>query len=469
MIIPLGIGVFLTVIAAGFAAFAWITEYRLVTEADHAESKRWLTRWSIQGLAGPCLVWLLMNVGLSFELQPFMPKLQHAQGNADWFPLFVGYVGGGFAVISSYWTAATVGGVLWRSGRALEGEAWHQFRSLSWISLAVMALPALLLVWAGGWLAVGLAGIAILAPIAGYAPEILRPKKMPPMYARAIARIKFGKYSEAEEEVIKQLERREDDFDGWLMLADLYANHFGDIGEAEQTILEICDQPRTTPGQMSVALHKLADWYIKLAGDPDAARRALGVISNRLPGSHLARMAELRAAQLPRTAEELREQQANKPIFMPALHDPLDDGKNTSEAADPAVAKQRAAQLEGRLKDAPHDPVPREELARLYASDLGKPDAAIAQGIKLLTLPDQLPEKRAGWLGLIATWQIDGLKDVAAGKETLRQIIREFPQTSTAFAAQRRLLHLSAEEKMRTARKPPPLPRIRIEMDGTSN
>jgi hypothetical protein len=270
-----------------------------------------------------------------------------------------------------------------------------------------------------------------------------------------------------QEEVIKQLERREDDFDGWLMLADLYANNFNDIGEAEQTILEICDQPRTTPGQQAVALHKLADWYLKLRCDPDAARRALGVIVNRMPGTHLARMAQLRSAQLPLTAEELREQQLNKPVFLPALHDPLDDGKGKSEGgtiADPVVAKQRAATLEARLKVSPDDPAPREELARLFAGDLGKPEAAIAQVIKLLTLPDQPLEKRAGWVGLLATWQIEGLKDVAAGRETLRQIIREFPGTSTAFAAQRRLLHLDAEAKMRNARKPPPIPRIRIDV-----
>jgi len=253
------------------------------------------------------------------------------------------------------------------------------------------------------------------------------------------------------------------------MLADLYANHFNDIVEAEQTILEICDQPRTTPGQLSIALHKLADWYLKLKGDPDAARRALEVIVNRQPGTHLARMAQLRAAQLPRTAEEFREQQLNKPVHLPALHDPLDDGRGEPAlVVDLAAARQRAVQLEARVKSSPHDPEPREELARLCASALGKPEAAIAHVEQLLALPDQPPGKRAGWVAMIATCQIEGLKDRAAGCETLRQIIREFPQSPTAFAAQRRLLHLDQEEKMQKARKPPPIPRIRIEIDGTS-
>lgn len=469
MIIHLGLGVFLTFLAAGFAAFAWATEHRFVTEERRAESRRWLIRWGIQGLLAPWLIWALMNLGISFEIQSFMPRLQKVQGTTQWFPLYCAYTAGGFAVISSYWSAMTLGWILWRNGAPLEGEAWVHFRGLCGASLIGMLLPAAFFVWVGGWLAVGLAVMAIFAPIAGYAPAILRPKPLPPMYARAIARMKFGKYSEAEEEVIKQLERREDDFEGWLMLADLYANHFDDIAEAEQTILEICDQPRTTPGQLSVALHKLADWYLKLKGDPEAARRALGVIGNRLPGTHLARMAQLRAVQLPRTAEEFREQQMNKPVHLPALHDPLDDGKGEPVSViDPAVAKQRAAQLEARVKDQPADPAPREELARWYAGALGRPEAAIAQAELLLALPEQPPERRAGWMALIATWQIEGLQDQATGGETLRRIIREFPGTPTAFAAQRRLLYLEQEEIMRQNRKPPPLPRIRIELDGTS-
>jgi hypothetical protein len=44
-------------------------------------------------------------------------------------------------------------------------------------------------------------------PIAAYAPNIVQTKKLPPMYGRAIAKLKFGKYSEAEVEIIRELER----------------------------------------------------------------------------------------------------------------------------------------------------------------------------------------------------------------------------------------------------------------------
>jgi len=449
-----------------FFGFAWATVYRFAREYERPRRFRWLVRWTIQGVLVPWLIWGLMNIGLSFELQPFIPYLQVARGTALWLPLYLTYVGGGFCLICSYWCALTLAWVISRAHIGLKGEAREHYRGLCVISLGALALPTIGLLWLGGWYTVGLAISALLIPIAGYAPSILRPRIMPPMYAKAIARMKFGKYSEAEEEVIKQLERRDDDFEGWLMLADLYATKFNDVGEAEQTILEVCDQPRTTPGQVSVAFHKLADWHLNISGDPDAARRALGVICNRMPGTHLARMAELRARQIPNSPEELHEQKINKPVYLPALHDPLDEERTVlTTPTHVKEAIERAAQLDKRLDADPADIVSREELARLCAGTLAKPEVAIAHVEKLLALPNQSPEKRAGWLGLIATWQIEGLHERELGRETLRQLIREFPKTSTAFAAQRRLLHLDMEDKMLQARVEKPTPHFRIEMD----
>lgn len=469
MILSLGIFTLLALFGLGFAALAWVSDYRLVREDEWPERFRWLRRWSLQGLLAPWLLWALMNLGLSFELHSFMPQLQKAQGSPLWLPLYASYVAAGFCVISSYWTAMTLGWIVWRASRGLEGELRSHFHGLCWTSLAGLSLPAVGVVWLGGWLTLGLAVTALLAPIAGYAPVILRPKKLPPLYARAIARMKFGKYSEAESEVIRQLEKREDDFEGWMMLAELYANQFNHLDEAEQTILEICDQPRTTSGQMSVALHKLADWHLKHRGDPDAARRALEVIVSRQPGTHLARMAQLRIAQLPQTAEEWREQQINKPVHLPPLHDPLDEPTATPASTMTAKeATERAAQLNARLKHPADDLATREELARLYAGPLDQPSTGIAHLESLLARPDSPPEKAAAWLGLIAAWQIERLNNPDAGRATLQRLIREHPQSPTAFAAQRRLLHLDMEEKMRKARatKPPP---IRIRVDSGDN
>jgi hypothetical protein len=293
----------------------------------------------------------------------------------------------------------------------------------------------------------GLAGIALLAPMAGYAPGVLHLKKTPPMYARAIARMKFGKYSEAEWEIIRELEKSEDDFEGWMMLANLYANNFNDLLEAEQTILGICDHPKTTPSQLSVALHQLAHWQVQ-RGDPAAARRTLQMICSRLPGTHLAHMAQLRINQLPASVAELEQQQGVARIPLPALGDAFDEQPTQAE---PGMERHKAAEeantcveiLEADPKNVPA----RERLARLFAEHLDQPDLGIEQVTLLLEMSDQPDSHRAEWLSLVAAWHIKYRHDSDAGRQTLERLIREFPQSVQAFAARRRLQLLDAKSR----------------------
>jgi hypothetical protein len=258
--------------------------------------------------------------------------------------------------------------------------------------------------------------------------------------------MKFGKYTEAEWEIIRELEKCEDDFDGWMMLADLYANQFNDLAEAEQSILEICNQPKTTPSQLAVALHRLANWHLHRAGDPAAARRTLQMICDRLPGTHLAHMAQLRINQLPASAAELRQQQSAALIPLPALSDAIDEappapetGKERHQAAEAANACVEI------LKHDPNNVPARERLARLFAERLDQPDRGIEQVTLLLDLPDQPDARRAEWLGLIAAWHIRYRHDSAAGRKALERLLREFPQSPQAFAARRRLQLLDAD------------------------
>ena len=459
--------ILLSLVCVGFVTFAWVTAYRLTREHEHPQIRRWLLPWSLKGLLVPLLIWAAMNFGLSFELQPFMPKLQVAQSAGRWFPVFLAYVALGFFAISTYWTALTLGWIIYRAGRGLglDGDTRDHFRGLCLTSLIGMSLPAIGILWLGGWMGLGLAALAFLMPVAGYAPAILHEKKTPPMYAKATARMKFGKYAEAEEEVIHQLEKCEDDVEGWLMLADLYANHFSDLPEAEQTILELCDQPRTNPAQLAIALHRLADWHLKLAGDPDAARRALQMICDRLPNTHLARVARVRADNLPRTAEEWREQQRNKPVHLTALSDPLDDDtRETTPTMSPAEAIGRVNQLSERLRQSPDDVATREELARVLARQLGKADEAIEQVKLLVDLTGQSPEKKARWLGLIAAWQLDYRHDADSARLVMERLIREHPDSAVAFTARRRLTQMEIEARLRKPRATPR--KFRIESDS---
>jgi len=349
-------------------------------------------------------------------------------------------LGSGMLLVSSYWTALTLGWLLWSTVQGVDGESRKDFKALGWTCLLGLSIPALAILLLGGWPTLGLAASVILAPIAGYGAALLRPRQTPPMYARAIARIKFGKYTEAEWEIIRELEKAENDFEGWMMLAELYANQFNDLAEAERTILELCDQPKLTHSQLSMALHKLADWQLKLADDPDAARRALQMVIDRLRGTHLAHMAQLRLNQLPATAEDLREERTGRPIPIPALGDHLDDAPTPAETAhDSQAAAPAANACVERLKRDPNNIAAREKLARIFAEQLQRADLGIEQLMLLLDLPEQPDNKRAEWLSLTAAWHIKYRHDLAAGRRALERLLQEFPQTPQALAARRRL------------------------------
>lgn len=436
----------LSTLSAGIVTAVCAMVYRLTPEHRRRSQIRWLVGWFIKGLALPVLLWMLMNIGLSWNLQPFMPEIQAAKIAGDpWFFYFLGYVGCGFFIVGTYWSALTLAWVLIRSGKGLDGDALSDFKALCMTSLIGMFLPAAGITYLGGWQIIGFAVTSMLAPIAGYAPSILRTQKLPPMYARAIAKMKFGKYSEAEWVIIQELEKCEDDFEGWMMLADLYANQFNDMAEAEQTVLEICDQPRTTPSQVSIALHRLADWYLKHSQDPDAARRALQTICDRLPGTHLARMAQLRLNQLPQTTQDLREQQIAAPIPLPALGDQLDEPAPLDTEMDRHKAAEMANACAEKLKLDPNNVQAREKFARILTERLYKPDLGIEQITLLLNMPDQPEAKRADWLGTIAAWHIRYRQDTDTGRNILERVVREFPNSPQALAARRRIRLIDAE------------------------
>jgi hypothetical protein len=451
-------------LSTGFVAAGWYQTWHLVSASQRTQHLRWLVRWSVKGLAVPMLIWCLMNVGLSWQVQAFMPQIQMAQNKGGvWFPTFLRVMAGGLFVVSTYWTATTLGWSLIRAAARLEGDARADFRVLCTTCFLGMLLPGLLFVWLGGWAAAGLAVMAMMVPMAGYAPGILNTVKTPPLYGSAIAKMKFGKYGEAEWEIIRQLEKCDTDFEGWMMMADLYANHFHDLGEAEQTIVEICSQPATTAPQLSVALHKLADWYLNLAEDPEAARRALQVICDRLPATHLAHMAQLRMNQLPQNKTDLREQRVARAIPLPALGDALDE-EEKAEPADSKTARAHASQAANscveKLNRDPNDVQAREKLARLLAEQLGKVELGIEQLALLLDMPEQADTRRAEWLAMIAAWQIRIQDEPEAGRKTLERLVEQFPHTPQAFAARRRIMLLQAEARRREAAALPNKPSL---------
>jgi hypothetical protein len=439
--------------SAAMVGAGWILTVRLAPEPAQPQRFLWLRYWSLKGLLVPLVLWAVMNVGLSWYLQPFMPQIQAAQNSGKgWSATYFGVLLAGLFIISSSWSAATLGWSIAQAAAGIEGEVRSNFKTLCWTCVIGIGLPALALVWFGGWPTLGLAATAILAPIASYAPPILHAEKRPPIYARAIAKLKFGKYSEAEWEIIRELEKCEDDFEGWMMLAELYATHFHNLAEAEKTVLEACSQPRTTPSQLSLALHRLAEWHLKLGTDPETARWTLQIICDRLKGTHLAHMAQLRINQLPLTAQELREQRVAKAIPLPALGDSLDE---ELPAPVSKLERHKAAHLANecveKLKHDPNNVPAREKLARLFAEQLERADLGIEQINLLLEMPDQPEGRTAEWWGLIAAWHLRYRQDPEAARQVLERLVHEFPQTPQALAARRRIQLIDAEQRGRNS------------------
>jgi hypothetical protein len=410
--------------------------------------------WFAKGLVVPFVIWALMNVGLSFELQPFMPRIQAAQNaGLNWAPIFLRVLSSGLLIISSYWAAITLIWLLIRGHHNLEPEWKLEFRATCFTGVILMGLPAALILFLGGWPLIGVATVLVATAMVGYTSPILHRPKRRPRYSRAIARIKFGNYSAAENEILRQLEANENDFDGWMMLAELQATRFNELDEAEKIILDVCVQPDTTPSQISTALHKLADWQITLTANPEAAARSLRLICDRLPESHLAMMAAARIAQLP-TNQQYHEQRNPKPIPVPELPSIMNStSRFAAGRAETDAALAQVNQLTEALTRNPDSVSDRERLARLLAEPLGKADLAIEQIELLLGLGNQPAVKRAEWLALIANWQLQLQHDETAARATLEKIIAEFPHTPHAFTAQRRLNLLKSEATIQKTKR----------------
>ena len=427
--------------------------FRRLVGDERSDGRRWFWIWVCKGLAVPLIVWMVWNVGVLPGLPALMPQIARAQAaRTNWLPAFFEVLASAVCVIGSYWAAVSFAWFVAFIAQREEIRSDFLGACLVW---SVIMLPlALLIFYVGGWTMAGLAVVLWLLPIANSALPLLARKKVGPLYSRAIAKIKMGKYDDAEWEVIHELEKCEDDFEGWMMLAELYATHFDDLAGAQRTVQDICAQPNATPSHISVALHRLADWQLKIGEDPVAARRSLDEICQRMPGTHLAKMARHRINQLPASREEFQEQRNGRTIHMPALNDSLVEETPPSNAS--KISRDEDAAQANRcvekLKQDPDNVTAREELARLFAERLERPELGIEQIELLLEMPAQPQQKVAEWLSLMAAWQFKYRHNAEEARNILERLVREYPQSAQAFAAQRHLKLMEVESRMRRGR-----------------
>lgn len=429
--------------------------------------RNWLITWFIKGAAIPLVVWTIFNTGVFDNLPDFVssrmmqrmsfpsaglpPNIAAAINSGVHWNARLALLIAGLIVILTYWMALTSGWLL-----AMLSAYAVNFREVvldaKWSTLALGAV-ALMLFVSYGWPAIGVAATLALLPVLKASAHavgvpVVRHR---PSYSKATAELHRGKYEAAEQTVIAMLERCEDDFDGWMMLADLYANHFNDLPAAERMIEETCEQPSTTISEAAVAYHRLADWYLNLENNPEAAIKALQQISRRYPNTHVDRMARLRIRKLTGEKGEPAKPEELRTIALPSLGRDVDVIGGSAHVDNAVGEARRCSEL---LTKDPNDIATREKFARLLAEQLNQPELAMEQIQLLIDLgaTDTTALRRPEWLLLAGTWQLKYRNNEAAAVELFRKLIHEHTQTTQAFAAQRRLKMIEMEHQLRRHR-----------------
>src|SRR5579862_844310 len=174
MSLVFGTFLWLLVLGGVFVAVPWMLTLKLTPEEKRERVKHWLTIWTVKGLGMPMVLWALMNIGLSWSLQPFMPEVQAARHRGgSWMPEYVSVLGDGAFVVSSYWCAITLGWALVSALRNVDEAARKEFRGLALTCSLVLGIPAVIIGVSGGLLGAGLTATLLLAPLAKYGREIL--------------------------------------------------------------------------------------------------------------------------------------------------------------------------------------------------------------------------------------------------------------------------------------------------------
>jgi tetratricopeptide (TPR) repeat protein len=274
-----------------------------------------------------------------------------------------------------------------------------------------------------------------------------------PYYSAFRAKRSKGKYFEALAEVRRQLDKFPTDFEGHMLLAELQAENLNDLPGAEVTVHRSCNQSYQSPGNISYALNKLADWHLGLTKDREAAQRSLEKIIELLPGSEMALRAAQRIGHLAETdmllAGHDRERvEVKKGVRNLGLHRG-EDGRLKPPQVD---LEKEAAELVEQLERHPHDSHAREKLAEIYAKHYHRLDLAMDQLEQLIQQPGHPGRKVVRWLNLMADLQVVEGGDIESVRLTLQRIIDMFPDVAAAETAQRRInsLKLEARAKEKT-------------------
>jgi tetratricopeptide (TPR) repeat protein len=265
-----------------------------------------------------------------------------------------------------------------------------------------------------------------------------------PFYSIARAKQKRGNYQEAIAAIRGQLEKFPEDYEGWMMMAEIYARDLKDNGSAQESLQEILNHGSHTPKNVAFALNCSADWHLSLAADRDAAREALEKIILMFPETEFAHSAAQRIAHM--TSEQMLADQKERPRLVVTerkeyigLQGRVADPRPKEE--EPAEA---AARLVAQLESHPGDVEAREQLAAIYAEHYQRLDMA-AEALECLIASEGAGTREiARWLNMLADFQIRSGNKPAA-EAALRRIIESHPDSAAAAKAGMRIAYLETE------------------------
>ena len=318
------------------------------------------------------------------------------------------------------------------------------------IFVLLLMIPCLVLIglmWApaiGNWVA---------SPITNAMTGDSRESYNKPEYGIAIARRKRGRYVEAIEAIDVQLAKYPGNLDGLMLKATIEAENLGDLSAAAATIQETLSDQGQLNYRLPVALNKMAEWQLTIAGDSDAARRTLQQIRTAQPNSQAAQLAAQRLASLDSSEEsesavvdfnesyqKLVEESAQKDDFTSPLELPKAIELNQQQVHEKAFQTCLT-----RVETHPDSINNREELAALYLGEGKEPAMALKQYEYLLALPGTTIHQKTAWLNKIADIQLKSGESYETISSTLEQIIALDPRAAPAARAQQRISYLPIE------------------------
>jgi tetratricopeptide (TPR) repeat protein len=288
-------------------------------------------------------------------------------------------------------------------------------------------------------------GALLAKPLTGFYDGGDQQVEERPFYAIARAKQKRGNYPEAIAEIRKQLHRFPEDYEGWMLLAEIYGIDMKDKEAAQNCIQEILQHRSHAPKNIVFALNRAADWHLGLASDRESARQCLSEIITRFPGTEFAHSAEQRIAHL--TTDRMLAEQKERPRLVLTHYD--EHIGLRGQVADPRPPEEEppaaAARLVKRLTDFPQDVEAREQLAKIYADHYRRMDMATDQVEQLIATHGAAQKEVTRWLNMLADFHVRVDQDKHAAETALRRVLELYPRSAVAAQAESRIAYLETE------------------------